>query len=47
MSQEEAISELEADSQPVVVYLAEDTGEIQILVKRADGSLALIEPVVP
>jgi hypothetical protein len=47
MSQEEAVSELEADSQPVVVYLAEATGEIQILVKRADGSLALIEPVVP
>ena len=47
MSQEEAVSELQADSQRVVVYLAEDTGEIQILVQRADGSLALIEPVVP
>jgi putative sigma-54 modulation protein len=46
MSQEEAVSELEADSQPVVVYLAEDSGEIQILVRRADGSLAVIEPVV-
>jgi len=38
MSQEEAMSELEADSQPVVVYLAEDTGEIQILVRRDDGT---------
>jgi ribosome hibernation promoting factor len=47
MSQEEAVSELETDGQPVVVYLAEDTGEIQILVQRADGSLAVIEPVVP
>jgi ribosome hibernation promoting factor len=47
MSEEEAVSELQADSQPVVVYLAEDSGEIQILVKRQDGSLAVIEPVVP
>jgi putative sigma-54 modulation protein len=47
MTEEEAISELLADSQPVVVYLAEDSGEIQILVERADGSLAVIEPVVP
>jgi putative sigma-54 modulation protein len=47
MSQDEAVSELFADGQPVVVYLAEDTGEIQILVQRADGSLAVIEPVVP
>jgi putative sigma-54 modulation protein len=47
MSQAEALSELNADSQPVVVYLDEDSGEIQILVRRADGSLAVIEPVVP
>jgi hypothetical protein len=47
MSQDEAVSELRADSQPVVVYLAEDTGEIQILVQGADGSLTVIEPVVP
>ena len=47
MSQEEAVSELQADSQPAVVYLAEDTGEIQILVERPDGSLVVIEPVVP
>jgi hypothetical protein len=47
MTEEEAISELQADGQPVVVYLAEDSGEIQILVKRADGSLAVIEPIVP
>jgi ribosome hibernation promoting factor len=47
MSQDQAVSELQADSQPVVVYLAEDTGEIQILVQGADGSLTVIEPVVP
>ena len=47
MSEAEAVTELQADSQPVVVYLDEDTGEIQIMVRRADGSLAVIEPVVP
>ena len=47
MSEEEAVSELQADSQPFVIYLDEDSGEIQILVQRADGSLAVIEPVVP
>jgi ribosome hibernation promoting factor len=47
MSDEQAISELQADGQPCVVYLNEDSGEIQILIQRADGSLAVIEPVVP
>jgi ribosome hibernation promoting factor len=47
MSEEQAVAELQADSQAVVVYLDEDSGEIQILVRRADGSLAVIEPVVP
>ena len=47
MSESEAVSELQADSQPVVVYLDEDSGEIQIMVRRADGSLAVIEPVIP
>ena len=47
MSEAEAVAELQADSQGVVVYLDEDSGEIQILVRRADGSLAVIEPVVP
>ena len=47
MSVAEAVAELQADSQAVLVYLDEDSGEIQILVRRADGSLAVIEPVVP
>jgi len=46
MSLGEAISELQADSQPFFVYLDEDSGELQIAVKRADGSVAVIEPVV-
>ncbi len=46
MSVSEATSELLADSQPFLVYLDEDSGELQIMVKRADGSLAVIEPVV-
>ena len=47
MSEDEAVSELQSDGQPVVVYLAENSGEIQILVRRPDGTLAVIEPVVP
>jgi putative sigma-54 modulation protein len=47
MSVTDASAELMADSQPFLVYLDEDSGELQIMVKRADGSLAVIEPVVP
>ena len=47
MSVAEASAELMGDSQPFLVYLDEDSGELQIMVKRADGSLAVIEPVVP
>jgi putative sigma-54 modulation protein len=47
MSISDASSELLADSQPFLVYLDEDSGEIQIMVKRADGSVAVIEPVIP
>ena len=47
MSVAEASAELMADSQPFLVYLDEDSGDIHIMVKRADGSLAVIEPVLP
>jgi ribosome hibernation promoting factor len=47
MSVAEASAELMADSQPFLVYVDEDSGELQIMVMRADGSLAVIEPVVP
>jgi putative sigma-54 modulation protein len=46
MSVAEASAELMADSQPFLVYLDEDSGDLQIMVKRADGSLAVFEPVV-
>jgi len=46
MSLEEASAELLADSQPFLVYLDEDSGEMLIAVKRADGSIAVIEPVI-
>ena len=47
MSVTEASAELMADSQPFLVYANEDSGEIQIIVRRADGSLAVLEPVLP
>ncbi len=46
MSLAEAVSELQGDSQPFFVFLDEDSGELQIAVKRADGSVAVIEPIV-
>jgi ribosome hibernation promoting factor len=47
MTEAEAVSELMADGQPVVVYLDEQSGDIQIMVRQTDGTLAVIEPVVP
>jgi putative sigma-54 modulation protein len=47
MSMADAVAELEADSQAFFVYVDEDSGGIQIAVKRVDGSVAVIEPVVP
>ena len=46
MTVSEAVDELEADGQAFHVFLNEDSGAIQILTRRADGSMALIEPVV-
>jgi putative sigma-54 modulation protein len=46
MTVSEAVDELEADGQAFHVFLDEDSGAIQILARRADGSMALIEPVV-
>jgi hypothetical protein len=47
MSLSDAVSELQSDSQPFFVYLDEDSGAILIVAKRADGSVTVIEPVVP
>jgi putative sigma-54 modulation protein len=44
---EQAIAELESDGQAFHIFLDEFSGGIQILFRRADGSVAIIEPVVP
>lgn len=46
MTVSEAASRLESESQAFLVFLDEASGVIQIAVKRADGSVAVIEPVV-
>lgn len=46
MSISEAVSELEADGQAFFVFLNEDSGAIEIVARRADGSVAVIEPIV-
>ena len=43
----EAVEELEADGQAFHVFMDEDSGDIRIAFRRADGSVAVIEPVVP
>lgn len=43
---EQAVAELMADGQNFHVFLEEDSGEIEIAFMRADGSIAIIEPVV-
>jgi hypothetical protein len=47
MTVAEAVDELEADGQAFHVFLDEDTGAIHIVARRADGSVAVIEPIVP
>jgi putative sigma-54 modulation protein len=47
MSVGDAISELQADGQSFHVFLDEDSGQIQIAFRRTDGSVGVIEPVVP
>jgi putative sigma-54 modulation protein len=46
MTVSDAVAELESDGQPFHVYLDEDSGAIRIVARRADGSVAVIEPVV-
>jgi putative sigma-54 modulation protein len=46
MSVSEAVEELEADGQAFYVFLDEDSGAIQILARRADGTMAVIEPII-
>ena len=44
---EQAIAELESDGQAFHIFLDEFSGGIQIAFRRADGSIAIIEPVIP
>ncbi len=46
-SLEQAITELDQDGQAFHVFLDEFSGGIQIAFRRPDGSVAIIEPVVP
>jgi putative sigma-54 modulation protein len=46
MSVADAIATLRADGQSFHVFLDEDSGGIEIAFRRADGSVAVIEPVV-
>ena len=42
----DAVARLESDGEAFHVFLDEDSGAIHIVTRRADGSLAVIEPVV-
>ena len=44
---EQAIAELESDGEVFHVFLDEFSGGIQIAFRRADGTVAIIEPVIP
>jgi putative sigma-54 modulation protein len=46
-SQEQAIAELVSDGEAFHIFLDEFTGGIQIAFRRADGTVAIIEPVIP
>jgi putative sigma-54 modulation protein len=43
----DAIAELQADGQNFHVFLDEDSGAIEIAFRREDGTVAVLEPVVP
>jgi putative sigma-54 modulation protein len=47
MSVGDAIAELQSDGQSFHVFLDEDSGQVEIVFRRTDGSLGIIEPVVP
>jgi putative sigma-54 modulation protein len=46
MTTAEAVSALESDDEPFLVYMDEDTGATLIATHRADGSVVVFEPVV-
>jgi putative sigma-54 modulation protein len=47
VSVEDAISELLSDGQSFHVFLEEDSGMVQVAFRRTDGSIGIIEPVIP
>jgi putative sigma-54 modulation protein len=47
MSVEDAISELQSDGQSFHVFLDEDSGLVEVAFRRTDGSVGIIEPIVP
>ena len=46
-STEQAIAELVSDGEAFHIFLDEFSGGIQIAFRRADGTVAIIEPVIP
>ena len=46
-TEEEAVKELRADGQTFHVFLEEGSGQIEIAFTREDGSVAILEPVIP
>jgi putative sigma-54 modulation protein len=46
MTISDAVAELESDGQPFFVFLDEDSGAIEIVARRADGTVAVFEPLV-
>jgi putative sigma-54 modulation protein len=47
MSVDEAVAELLSDGQSFHVFLDEDSGIVEIAFRRSDGSIGIIEPIVP
>ncbi|HEY8854716.1 MAG TPA: ribosome-associated translation inhibitor RaiA [Candidatus Dormibacteraeota bacterium] len=47
VSVQEAISELQSNGQSFHVFLDEDSGIVEIAFRRSDGSVGIIEPIVP
>jgi putative sigma-54 modulation protein len=45
-TEEQAVEELVADGQAFHVFLEESSGQIEIVFRREDGSVAILEPVV-
>ena len=47
VSVQEAISELQSNGQSFHVFLDEDSGIVEIAFRRSDGSVGIIEPIIP